>query len=88
MVRELREEIGMVSHSALQRACDLEEEIDFKRDLTSLLIVRDVEYRATEMVLAAISCEVEDNLEAKIDELPPDLSPRTAKWIKAVLPHP
>ncbi len=65
----------------VQRVCDLEEATDFKRDLASLLIVRDVQYRPPKW-----SWEVEDLLETSIDKLPSDLSPRTARWIKAVLP--
>lgn len=82
VVRELREEIGMTSYGALQRACDLEESIDFKRDLASLLIVRDVEYQPPRW-----SLEVEEVLETEIDELPSDLSPQAATWIKAVFPN-
>ena len=44
-LRELREEIGMTSHGAVEPGCELEEEVDFKRDTCSLIIVRDVEYR-------------------------------------------
>lgn len=79
VVRELREEIGMVSCGAVERACELEERTDFKRDLASLLIVRDVKYRRPKW-----SWEVEDVVEANIDDLPADLSPRAAKWIEAV----
>jgi 8-oxo-dGTP pyrophosphatase MutT (NUDIX family) len=81
VLRELREEIGMTSHGAVQPACEIEEETDYKRDLASLLIVRDVRYRRP-----GWSWEVEDLLETEIGSLPPDLSPRTARWIKAVLP--
>src|SRR5688572_26815384 len=41
VLRELREEIGMTSHGSLNLACELEEEVDHKRDLASLFIVRD-----------------------------------------------
>src|SRR3954469_21604622 len=37
VLRELREEIGLISHVRLRRACDLEQASDFKRDLASLL---------------------------------------------------
>lgn len=80
-LRELREEIGMTRHGSVQRACELEERIDFKRDLSSLLVVRDVEYSRP-----AWSWEVEDLIEADVANLPSDVSPRTAKWIEAVLP--
>ena len=81
VLRELREEIGMTGHGAVQRACELEERVDFKRDLSSLLVVRDVQYSRP-----AWSWEVEDLMEADLGSLPSDLSPRTAKWIQAVLP--
>ena len=81
IVRELKEEIGMTACSGVQRACDLEEATDFKRDLASLLIVRDVEYQPPRW-----SWEVEDILETSIEDLPADLSPRTAKWLRTVLP--
>ncbi len=83
VLRELREEIGMTGHGTVQFALELEESADFKRDLASLLIVRDVEYRRPKW-----SWEVEDLLEAELSRLPADLSPRTAKWIEAVLPRP
>ena len=35
----------MTSHGPVEPACELEEEVDFRRDTCSLLIVRDVEYR-------------------------------------------
>ena len=44
-LRELREEIGMTAHGSVRLACEREEATDHKRDLASLLIVRDVEYR-------------------------------------------
>ena len=44
VLRELREEIGMTGHGDVRLACELEEATDFKRDLASLLIVRDVLY--------------------------------------------
>jgi len=81
VLRELREEIGMMGHGQVQPVCDQEERTDFKRDLASVLIVRDVEYKPPEW-----SWEVEDLLETRLDRLPPDLSPRTAKWIEAVRP--
>ena len=82
MLRELREEIGLTSHGEVQWACDLEHEIDFKRDLSSLFIVRDVRYQPPRW-----SWEIEDWLECPIEQLPPDLSPRTARWIQTLLPN-
>ena len=81
-LRELREEIGMTSHGAVEAACELEEEVDFKRDTCSLIIVRDVEYRPKRW-----SWEVEAVREAKLEELPSDLSPATRRWLHEVGPR-
>lgn len=78
-LRELREEIGMTSHGAVEPACELEEEVDFKRDTCSLIIVRDVEYRPKRW-----SWEVEAVSEAPLDGLPSDLSPQTRRWLREV----
>jgi 8-oxo-dGTP pyrophosphatase MutT (NUDIX family) len=81
VLRELREEIGLNGFRAVQRVCDLEEFSDFKRDLAAIFIVRDVSYRPPRW-----SWEVEDVMEADLDSLPRDLSPRAAGWLRAVLP--
>jgi hypothetical protein len=75
VLRELREEIGLVSHGDVRLAVELEESPDFKRDLASLLVVRDVRYRPR------WSWEVERVVEASLDALPSDLSPRAATWL-------
>jgi len=82
VLRELREEIGMTSHGEVRLACELEEATDFKRDLASLLVVRDVRYAPRKW-----SWEVEQIMEAPLDALPADLSPRMADWIDAVKPR-
>ena len=79
VLRELREEIGMTSHGNVALAAELEERPDFKRDLASLLIVRDVRYRPRRW-----SWEVEAICEAPLDRLPDDLSPRAAAWLEAL----
>jgi 8-oxo-dGTP pyrophosphatase MutT (NUDIX family) len=79
VLRELREEIGMTDHGEVRLACELEEATDFKRDLASLLLVRDVRYAPRRW-----SWEVEQIMEATLDALPADLSPRMADWIAAV----
>ena len=79
VLRELREEIGLISHGRVRLGCELEERTDFKRDLASLRVVEDVRYRPPDW-----SWEVEATCEAAIDDLPDDLSPRTAAWIDAV----
>ena len=45
VLRELREEIGLISHGDVHLAAELEEAPDFKRDLAALLVVEDVRYR-------------------------------------------
>lgn len=79
VLRELREEIGMISHGAVTFAAELEERPDFKRDLAALLIVREVIYRPHRW-----SWEVEAVCEAPLDRLPADLSPRAATWLEAL----
>ena len=79
VLRELREEIGMTSHGEVRLACELEEATDFKRDLASLLVVRDVRYAPRKW-----SWEVEQIMEAALDALPAELSSRMADWIDAV----
>jgi 8-oxo-dGTP pyrophosphatase MutT (NUDIX family) len=78
VLRELREEIGMTAHGEVRLAAELEERPDFKRDLASLLVVRDVRYRPR------WSWEIEAVIEVPLDALPADLSPLSAKWIEAI----
>jgi len=80
VLRELREEIGMLAHGAVQRVRDLDESPDFKRDTASLFIVRDVEYRPR------WSLEVEAVTEVAVDSLPPGTSARTRRWLDALRP--
>jgi len=81
-LRELREEVGMTAHGAVRLACELEEATDFKRDLASLVIVRDVSYRPHRW-----SWEVEQVREAALDALPEDVSPQTVRWLESVRAH-
>jgi 8-oxo-dGTP pyrophosphatase MutT (NUDIX family) len=79
VLRELREEIGMTGHGEVQLAAELEEDTDFKRDLASLLVVRDVRYTPRKW-----SWEIESIMETSLDDLPPHLSPRMAAWLGAL----
>jgi 8-oxo-dGTP pyrophosphatase MutT (NUDIX family) len=81
-LRELREEIGMTFHGAVQLACELEEHVDFKRDTASLVIVRDVEYRPHRW-----NWEIEEVREFEPGQLPPGTSPQTARWLETVAAH-
>ena len=60
-------------------AGELEEASDFKRDVASLLIVRDVVYRPPRW-----SWEIEAIAEAALGDLPAGLSPRAARWLEAL----
>ena len=79
VLRELREEIGMVAHGEVRLATELEDAADYKRDLAALLIVRDVRYQPRRW-----SWEVEAIHEAPVDDLPADVSPRAARWLEAL----
>ena len=78
-LRELREEIGMTAHGRVRLACELERDIDYRRDLQSILIVEDVRYAPPRW-----SWEIERIIEAPIHDLPPDMSPIARVWIEAV----
>ena len=81
VIRELREEIGMTAYGRIRFACELEESVDFKRDLAALLIVEDVRYRPRRW-----SWEVERVEEFAIGQLPADTAPLTLRWIDALEP--
>lgn len=81
VLRELREEIGMTAHGRVRLACELEESIDFKRDLAALLVVEDVEYRPR------WSWEVERVGEFALDCLPADTATTTLRWIDRLRSH-
>jgi 8-oxo-dGTP pyrophosphatase MutT (NUDIX family) len=80
VIRELREEIGMTAYGRVRFACELEESVDFKRDLAALLIVEDVRYQPR------WSWEVERVGEFPIEKLPPDMASLTLRWIDALRP--
>ena len=79
-LRELREEIGMISHGEAKPAGDFEELAYSKRDTASLVIVRDVRYRPR------WNWEVEEVREAELDKLPADMSPTSSAWIESLRP--
>jgi 8-oxo-dGTP pyrophosphatase MutT (NUDIX family) len=81
VIRELREEIGMTAYGRIRFACELEESVDFKRDLAALLIVEDVRYQPRRW-----SWEVEQVSEFAIEHLPPDVASLTLRWIDALRP--
>ena len=79
VLRELREEIGLVSHGRVRLGAELEQRPYFKRDLASILLVEDVRYRPPRW-----SWEVEAVSEAPLDALPADLASIAAEWIDAL----
>jgi len=81
-LRELREEIGLTSHGAVEVAGDFEEFTDYKRDLSSVVIVRNVEFRPNRWNL-----EVEQVGVFALEKLPHDLSPQARRWLKALSPR-
>lgn len=81
-LRELREEIGLLDHGGIRLAAELEEDVDFKRDLAALLIVEDVRYAPPRW-----SLEIEEVAEFHLDALPPDTAPSTLRWIELLSRH-
>jgi 8-oxo-dGTP pyrophosphatase MutT (NUDIX family) len=79
-LRELREEIGMTAHGEAKAARDFQESVHFKRDIASLVLVRDVRYRPR------WSLEVEAVREADLDALPADMAANARLWIDEVKP--
>jgi len=79
VLRELREEIGMIAHGDVIPAAELEQRPDFKRDLASLLIIRDVRYRPHRW-----SWEIEEIIERPLNELPDDLAPVARNWLSVL----
>lgn len=80
VLREFREEIGMIAHGQLHEVGAFLERPDFKQDTNSIFIVRDVDYRPR------WSFEVEQVREFALEELPSGTSPRTRRWIEAAKP--
>ena len=64
----------MVSHVRVRLACELEQSVDSKRDLSALLMVEDARY-----VLPRWSMEVEQVGEFPLEALPPDNCARDSR---------
>jgi 8-oxo-dGTP pyrophosphatase MutT (NUDIX family) len=75
-LRELSEEIGMVSHGDVAPVGDISEIVHSKRDTASLVIVRDVRFRPR------WSWEIEAVREFDPGHLPADTSPSSRNWIE------
>jgi hypothetical protein len=70
----------MTGHGKAKAALEFEESVHFKRDIASLVVVRDVRYRPR------WTWEVERIREADLDSLPADMSPSTRQRIEEVRP--
>lgn len=77
-LRELSEEVGMTSHGSVQLAAELEQRPDGRRDLVSVVVVKDVLYQPR------WSWEVERVIEVDLHHLPADVAPVARAWIGAV----
>jgi 8-oxo-dGTP pyrophosphatase MutT (NUDIX family) len=80
-LRELKEEIGMISHGEVKPAQDFEESVYFKRDTASVFVVRGVRYRPHRW-----SWEIETVIEADLGQLPAGMSRLSSQWIAALKP--
>ncbi len=80
-LRELREEIGLVRHGAVEPVSEIDDQPDMKREADSLFVVRDVEYQPR------WSIEIESVTEAEPDALPRDLSNPARQWIELAMPR-
>jgi 8-oxo-dGTP pyrophosphatase MutT (NUDIX family) len=80
-LRELTEEIGMTAHGRVRLACELEQQVDFRRDLAALFLVDDVRYqpRRWSRVVEAVG-------EFGLDALPQHTAASTRRWIETVRP--
>jgi 8-oxo-dGTP pyrophosphatase MutT (NUDIX family) len=77
ILRELREEIGMTAHAAVEKVTTFTHRPDFRRATSSLFVVRDVAYRPR------WSLEIEAVGAFALDALPPDLPPITRRLLAA-----
>lgn len=80
-LRELREEIGMMSHGRVRVVGEEDDSIDYKRDRSTLLIVEDVRYRPRRW-----SLEVERVGEFDLADLPEDTHHTTRRWVAQLAP--
>lgn len=80
VLRELREEIGLISHGRIDQADQRMDVPDFGPGEAALFVVRDVVYRPR------WSLEVEAVTEAPLSGLPADMSPRAQRWLERVAP--
>ena len=77
VLRELREEIGLVAHGTVRQVARFSHRPDHKRDRSSLFVVEDVVYRPH------WSLEIEAVREFDPDRLPADTAAVTRRLIEA-----
>lgn len=77
MLRELREEIGLVSHGAIERLDDIHPHV-VPGDRSAMFLVRDVAYRPRQ------NLEVEEVREFDPADLPDDASRSTRETLEAL----
>lgn len=77
MLRELREEIGLLSHGAIERLADIRPRA-LPGDRSAMFLVRDVAYRPRQ------SLEVEEVREFDPAALPDDVSRSTREMLEAL----
>jgi 8-oxo-dGTP pyrophosphatase MutT (NUDIX family) len=80
VLRELREEIGLTAHGEAALVTVFDHNPDFKKDRSSLFVVRDVQYAPRwSLEVAAVG-------EFPLDALPPDLSRVTGQLLREASP--
>jgi ADP-ribose pyrophosphatase YjhB (NUDIX family) len=79
VLRELREEIGLLSHGGVRFLGENAELVNHRRDLSTVHVVEDALYRPR------WSLEVEQVREFALDRLPADIHPTTSRWIGRLL---
>jgi ADP-ribose pyrophosphatase YjhB (NUDIX family) len=78
LLRELREEIGLDSHGAVEPIAEIDQQVDYRRDHSSLFLVRDVEYHPRQTL------EIEQVGEFDPDDLPAGTTDWTRRHIAAL----
>lgn len=78
VLRELREEIGLIAHGRVELAAELDGSSGMSRRRCTLLIVHEVEYRPS------WNWEVEQVGEFALNALPPDTAELTRRWIDSL----
>lgn len=80
MLRELREEIGLTAHGAVEPVCDFTHRPDFRHGEATLFIVRDVTYRPR------WSLEVKEVCAFDLDALPENTARITHRLLEMAGP--